>query len=57
MSASASATSTCQLGPGGAIRHVIYVQFDNQHLARDVANVPSDVEQTPSLRNYLKDNG
>jgi hypothetical protein len=33
------------------------VQFDNQHLARDVANVPSDIEQTPALRNYLKDNG
>jgi hypothetical protein len=57
MSANASATSTCLLGPGGSIQHVIYVQFDNQHLARDVANVPSDLEQTPALRNYLRDNG
>ena len=54
---SASATSTCSLGPGGSIHHVVYVQFDNQHLARDVANVPSDLEQTPALRNYLRDNG
>jgi hypothetical protein len=54
---SASATSTCSLGPGGSIHHVVYVQFDNQHLARDVANVPSDIEQTPALRNYLRDNG
>src|SRR3954453_4055794 len=57
MTSSASAADTCALGPGGAIRHVVYVQFDNQHLARDVANVPSDIEQTPALRNYLRDNG
>ena len=57
IASSASATSACSLGPGGAIHHVVYVQFDNQHLARDVANVPSDIEQTPTLRNYLKNNG
>src|SRR3954470_24849674 len=57
MTSSASAADTCALGPGGAIKHVIYVQFDNQHLARDVANVPSDLEQTPKLRDYLRDNG
>jgi hypothetical protein len=57
MSAGASATSACSLGAGGAIQHVIYVQFDNQHLARDVANVPSDIEQTPALHSYLKNNG
>jgi hypothetical protein len=54
---SASAASTCSLGPGGAIHHVIYVQFDNQHLARDVANVPSDLQQTPALKDYLTGNG
>jgi hypothetical protein len=54
---SAEAASTCSLGPGGAVKHVIYVQFDNQHLARDVANVPSDIQQTPALKDYLTSNG
>ena len=40
----------CQLSPAnGAIKHVIYVQFDNVHFLRDNPNVPSDVEQMPNL--------
>ncbi len=48
-------TSTCQLG--GAYQHVVYIQFDNQHLSRDLPNVPSDLEQVPALKNFLANNG
>ena len=54
---SASAATTCRLGPNGSIKHVIIVQFDNVHLARDNANVPSDIEQIPALYDFLKDDG
>jgi hypothetical protein len=54
---SASAATTCRLGPNGSIKHVIIVQFDNVHLTRDNANVPSDIEQIPALYDFLKDDG
>ena len=41
----------------GRIQHVIYLQFDNTHYRRDVASVPSDLEQMPHLLNFLKGNG
>ena len=41
----------------GAIKHVIYIQFDNVHFERDNPNVPSDLEQMPHLLNFLKGNG
>jgi len=41
----------------GPIQHVIYIQFDNTHLRRDIPNVPSDLEQMPHLLNFIKDNG
>ena len=53
----ASAATTCRLGPEGSIRHVIIVQFDNVHLARDNANVPSDIQQIPALYDFMRDNG
>jgi hypothetical protein len=53
----ASAATGCRLGPGGSIRHVIIVQFDNVHLARDNPNVPSDIQQIPALYDYIRDNG
>jgi hypothetical protein len=52
-----ASASDCQLGPGGSIRHVVYVQFDNFHLRRDNASVPSDLEQIPALKNFLSSNG
>ena len=52
-----TAASACTLGPKGAVKHVIYVQFDNTHLLRDRALVPSDLEQMPNLLNFMKDNG
>lgn len=56
--ASASAAGSCQLGnKDGQIKHMIYLQFDNTHYRRDVANVPSDLEQMPHLLNFLKGNG
>ncbi len=52
------AHDACQLrSPGGRIKHVIYLQFDNVHLTRDNPNVPSDLEQMPHLYEFLKGNG
>src|SRR5882762_6816771 len=48
----------CQLNAaGGAIQHVIALQFDNVHFRRDNPNVPSDIEQMPNLYNFLVANG
>ena len=48
----------CRLGaPGHELKHIVYLQFDNVHLRRDISNVPSDLEQIPSLLNFLKDQG
>jgi hypothetical protein len=56
--AATAATSGCQLQSArGDIKHVIYIQFDNTHLLRDNANVPSDLEQMPHLLNFIRDNG
>src|SRR6266496_3423996 len=41
----------------GNLQHVIYVQFDNTHFARDNPNVPSDLEQMPHLLNFLTSGG
>ena len=51
------APAGCALGRGGTIRHVIYVQFDNTHLLRDLPSVPSDLEQMPHLLNFIQNNG
>jgi hypothetical protein len=50
-------TQSCVLGSTGAIKHVIYLQFDNTHFLRDNPNVPSDIEQMPALRNFMEGNG
>src|ERR687888_525501 len=59
--AASGATQTsaagCQLGSGGQIKHVIYIQFDNTHFRRDNPNVPSDLEQMPHLLNFIRGNG
>jgi hypothetical protein len=49
----------CQNGEivSGPIRHVIYLQFDNVHLQRNLASVPSDLEQMPHLLNFIRGNG
>ncbi|HET7326514.1 MAG TPA: hypothetical protein VFJ14_04430 [Nocardioidaceae bacterium] len=52
-----TANGGCVLGKRGAVKHVIYVQFDNTHLRRDMPNVPSDLEQMPHLLNFMKRNG
>src|SRR3954452_4468996 len=57
MASPAKAASTCNLGPGGQIKHVVVLQFDNTHLARDAAGVPSDLEQMPALKGFLESNG
>ena len=49
--------ATCVLGPTGAIRHVIYMQFDNVHYTRDNPNVPSDLQQMPNLLNFITGHG
>src|SRR3954465_8360743 len=53
----AQAASACNLGPGGQVKHVVVLQFDNTHLARDAAGVPSDLEQMPALKGFLTGNG
>ena len=50
-----AAQSTCQLGNG--IEHIVYIQFDNVHLRRDIPNVPSDLEQMPNLLSFLENEG
>jgi hypothetical protein len=53
-------SSSCQLNLGrehNKIKHVIYIQFDNTHFRRDNPNVPSDLEQMPSLLNFIRNNG
>jgi hypothetical protein len=49
------AAASCQLGNG--VKHVINITFDNVHFFRDNPNVPSDLEQMPTLYNFLKSNG
>jgi hypothetical protein len=59
----ARAATGCQLDPqNGNIKHVVNIIFDNTHFMRDPArdgstNVPSDLEQIPSLLNFIKNNG
>src|SRR5579863_65290 len=54
----AAAGSTCALGATGtSVKHVIYIQFDNVHYARDNPNVPSDLQQMPNLLNFITGNG
>jgi hypothetical protein len=57
-SASITANATCRLqSPGGDIKRVVYIVFDNVHLRRDNPNVPSDLEQMPNLLNFILNNG
>ena len=56
--AAKAAAGGCQLNSaGGAIKHVIQIQFDNVHFRRDNPNVPSDIEQMPNLYKFLVGNG
>jgi hypothetical protein len=50
-----TASSSCHLGNG--VQHVINIVFDNTHFTRDNPNVPSDLEQMPTLLNFLQNNG
>jgi hypothetical protein len=54
--AASTASSSCSMG-GGTIKHVIYLQFDNVHYTRDNPNVPSDLEQLPSLLSFITGKG
>jgi hypothetical protein len=45
----------CDLGNG--IEHVVSITFDNVHFFRDNPNVPSDLEQMPTLNDFIQDNG
>ena len=56
--ASVTAKAACQLhSPGGDVKRVVYIVFDNVHLRRDNPNVSSDLEQMPSLLNFILNNG
>ncbi len=43
--------------PNSSIKHVVFLQFDNTHLSRDNPNVPSDLEQMPTLYDFLTTKG
>ena len=45
-----AATTPCHLGNG--VQHVINITFDNVHFFRDNPNVPSDLEQMPTLSTF-----
>ncbi|MHB1930433.1 MAG: hypothetical protein ACYCUG_13640, partial [Acidimicrobiales bacterium] len=51
------AATRCALGPGGRIRHVIWIQFDNTHFRRTNPNVASDIQQMPALLHFMEGNG
>ena len=52
------AHAACQLNsPSGKVKHVVYIEFDNEHFTRDNPNVPSDLEQQPNLLNFIERNG
>jgi hypothetical protein len=55
--ATRAGSATCVLGAGKAIKHVIYLQFDNTHYTRNNPNVPSDLQQMPNLLNFLTGSG
>ena len=56
--AAAPVQPSCHLqSPGGQIKRVVFIIFDNVHLRRDNPNVPSDLEQIPSLLNFLQGKG
>jgi hypothetical protein len=52
-----AAPAGCALGAHGAIKHVIYMMFDNTHYTRDDPNVPSDLQQMPNLLHFLTGHG
>jgi len=51
----AAASQSCTLNNG--IKHVVSIVFDNTHLFRDRAGVPSDLQQMPNLLNFMTNNG
>jgi hypothetical protein len=53
------AAAGCVLGghAGTAVKHVIYLQFDNVHYTRDDPNVPSDLQQMPNLLHFITGQG
>ena len=56
--AAAATPSSCQLVSGNsAVKHIVYMQFDNTHYRRDRPNVASDLEQMPHLLSFLQSNG
>jgi len=50
-----TSSGSCHLGNG--VKHVIEITFDNVHFFRDNAQVPSDLEQMPTLLHFLESNG
>src|SRR5580704_10582309 len=49
--AAATAGTSCHLGNG--VKHVVTLVFDNVHYFRDNPNVPSDLQQIPTLVNFF----
>ena len=57
-SAHAQSSPSCPLNnPGNPIKHIVYLQYDNVHYQRDRNTVPSDLEQMPTMLNFLQGKG
>src|SRR5713226_6258070 len=53
-----SVGEACALGSGASrVDHVVYIQFNNVHLKRDNPDVPSDLEQMPTLLQFMQSQG
>lgn len=56
--AGVSLAQTCPLSnPANPIKHIVFLQYDNVHYQRDRVNVPSDLEQMPTMLNFLQGKG
>ena len=54
----AHADAQCPLtAAASALKHIVFLEFDNLHLERDAPNVPSDLERMPALFHFLTDHG
>ena len=52
------ADQRCPLSAAGSpLKHIVFLEFDNLHLERDVPNVPSDLEQMPHVFQFFTEHG
>src|SRR5262245_23134651 len=58
MTSTVHADQRCPLSaPGSALKHIVFLEFDNLQLERDVPHVPSDLEQMPHVLQFFTQHG